>query len=154
MDPERKEDIFCMIASGKIGSAKVWEDDEFIAILDINPNTEGMTLVMPKRHYGSDAFDMDDAAYARLMMASKKVAKMLEKGLDVKRVAMVMEGMGIDHVHVKLYPLHGLSRKFEEKWSTEIKTYPKYEGFISTHLGPKANMDELKKLAGRILERQ
>ena len=45
------------------------------------------------------------------MAAAKKVAKILERGLSVKRVAMVMEGMGINHAHIKLYPLHGLKEK-------------------------------------------
>ncbi|MFI5205890.1 MAG: HIT family protein, partial [Candidatus Paceibacterales bacterium] len=37
--------IFCKIIKGEIGAAKVWEDDNFLAVLDINPNTKGMTLV-------------------------------------------------------------------------------------------------------------
>ena len=45
--------IFCKIAKGEIPSVKIWEDKKHIAILDINPNTEGMTLVIPKKHYES-----------------------------------------------------------------------------------------------------
>ena len=36
--------IFCKIANGEMPSVKIWEDEKFLAILDINPNTEGMTL--------------------------------------------------------------------------------------------------------------
>lgn len=105
--------IFCKIVEGKIDSAKIWEDDKFLAILDVNPNTEGMTLVLTKEHYDSYAFDMSEEAYNRFMLASRKVAKILEKGLNINRVAMVMEGMEINHAHIKLYPLHGVEEKFE-----------------------------------------
>lgn len=142
--------IFCKIAEGKIECAKIWEDDEFIAFLDINPNVKGMTLVIPKKHYDSYAFDMADDAYAKLMIATKEVAKLLDKKLGVKRTAMVMEGLGIDHAHVKLYPIYGLSGKFEEIWAKKKVFFKKYEGYITTQLGPKADMKELKELAEKI----
>lgn len=144
--------IFCKIASGEFDSAKIWEDKEHIAILDIMPNTKGMTLVLSKRHYDSYAFDMPDKAYSDLMIAAKKVAKMLEKGLGVQRVAMVMEGLGVNHVHIKLYPLYGLDEKFKEIWAPEKKFFDRYEGYISTQTGPKKELKELKKIAEEILK--
>lgn len=142
--------IFCKIAKGEIPAAKIWEDREHLAFLDINPNTKGMTLVITKEHYDSDAFSMPSKAYESLMLAAQKVAKLLEKKLDVKRVAMVMEGMGVNHVHIKLYPLHGLKDKFEETWTNETVFFDKYKGYVTTHLGPKADMAELNKLAEHI----
>lgn len=142
--------IFCKIAKGEIDSAKIWEDDKFLAILDVNPNTTGMTLVLPKEHFDSYAFDMPETDYQKLMLASKKVAKILEKGLEVKRVALVMEGMGVNHAHIKLYPLYGIGEKFEEIWAKDRLFFDKYEGYISTQLGPKADIQELKKLAEEI----
>lgn len=142
--------IFCKIANSEIDSAKVWEDNNYIAILDVNPNTKGMTLVLPKKHFDSDAFLMPDEDYKNLMLASKKVAEILKKGLTVNRVSMVAEGMGVNHVHIKLYPLHGVDEKFKEIWSKEKVFFDKYEGYISTQLGPKADMQELKKLAEEI----
>ena len=55
--------VFCKIASGEFDSAKIWEDDNFLAVLDLNPNVKGMTLVMPKKHFDSDAFLMPDKDY-------------------------------------------------------------------------------------------
>ena len=52
--------IFCKIVKGEIPSAKIWEDPNHMAILDINPNTEGMTLVLTKDHFDSDATDMPE----------------------------------------------------------------------------------------------
>ncbi len=144
--------IFCKIANGKIPSVKIWEDKKHIAILDIHPNVEGMTLVLTKRHYDSDATDMPNKDYIDLMIAAKKIAKLLEKKLRVKRVSIVMEGMGINHVHLKLYPLHGLDEKFKEMWAQDEIFFKKYKGYISTQLGPQKSLDELNKIAKKILE--
>jgi histidine triad (HIT) family protein len=144
------ECIFCKIINGEIDCAKIWEDEDFLAILDAMPNTKGMTLVLTKKHYDSYAFDMPEEMYSKFMSASKKVAKILENGLDVTRVAMVMEGMGINHAHIKLYPLHGVEEKFKEMWAKEKVFFDKYEGYISTQLGEKSDMNELKKLAEKI----
>lgn len=147
-----KECIFCKIVKGKIDSAKIWEDKEFLAILDINPNTRGMTLILTKQHYDSYIFDIPEDVYQRLMLASKKVVQILERGLNVKRIAIVMEGMGINHAHTKLYPLHGIDEKFKEMWAKEKIFFEKYEGYISTQLGPQVDISELKKLAQKIQE--
>ena len=144
--------IFCKIIEGKVPSAKIWEDKKHLAILDINPNMEGMTLILTKKHFDSDATDMPDENYKNLMIAAKRVAKLLEKKLNVKRVAIVMEGLGVNHVHIKLYPIHGLGEKFKETWAKKEVYFKRYEGYISTQLGPKKSSEELNKLAGRIRE--
>lgn len=143
--------IFCKIVKGEIPSVKIWEDKKHLAILDINPNTEGMTLVLTKQHYDSDATDMPDKDYKELMIASKKVAKIIEDKLKVKRVAIVMEGLGINHVHIKLYPIHGLDEKFKETWAKDKIYFNKYEGYISTQLGPQKSIDELNKIRDKII---
>ena len=142
--------IFCKIAKGEINSAKIWEDKNFIAILDINPNTNGMALVLPKKHFDSDAFLMPDEDYQELMTAVKKVTGILRKGLDVNRVAMVAEGMGVNHVHIKLYPLYGVEKEFKEIWAKEKVFFDNYQGYISTQLGPEAEIEDLNNLAEEI----
>lgn len=143
--------IFCKIASGSIPTVKLWEDDKHLAFLDMFPNTEGMTLVIPKAHFDSDATDMPDLNYSELMLAAKKVSKLLEKGLGAKRVAVVMEGLGINHVHIKLYPIHGLDTKFVETWAKDKIYFEKYEGYISTQLGPELPMEKRQMVADKIL---
>lgn len=145
-----EECIFCKIIRGEVPSYKVYEDESFLAILDVFPNTEGMTLVMPKKHFDSDVFEMPEEDYLQLMEVCKKVAKILEKGLNVKRVAMVMEGMGVNHMHVKLYPLHGLGQKFIEMEHPDKVYFEKYQGYITTQLGPKKNAEELERVAEKI----
>lgn len=145
-----KDCIFCRIVKKELPSHKIYEDKNFIAILDINPNTEGVALVITKKHYPSYAFDLPENVYRELMALTKKVAKLLDKKIKVKRTAMVMEGMGINHVHIKLYPLHGLKEKFKEIWAKERLFFDKYEGYISTKLGPRADSKKLEKLAKKI----
>ena len=145
--------VFCKIVKGEILSVKIWEDKNHIAMLDVNPNVKGMTLVLTKKHFDSYAFDMKDKYYSELMLASKKVAKLLEKRLKVKRVALVMEGLGVNHVHVKLYPIYGLDEKFKETWANDKIYFEKYEGYISTQLGPKKSVEELNEVAKEILRK-
>ncbi len=126
--------IFCKIVNREIPAAKIWEDENHIAILDINPNTEGATLVIPKKHLDSDATEIPDNEYSQLMLAAKKVAKLLKEKLHPEKVAIVIEGMEINHAHVKLYPI------YKEE----------YKGHISTQLGSQKTPEELNKLAENI----
>lgn len=142
--------IFCKISVGKIPCAKIWEDKDFIAILDINPNTKGMTLILPKERYDSYAFDMPEDIYNKFFIAAKKVSKILEKAFMTTRIALVMEGMGVNHAHLKLYPLHGVTEKFKEMWAKDKVFFEKYDGYISTQLGPQKDSKELNKLAEKI----
>jgi diadenosine tetraphosphate (Ap4A) HIT family hydrolase len=142
--------IFCKIVGGEVPCAKVWEDEEHLAFLDINPNTKGMTLVIPKKHFDSYVIDMEGEDYCKLMIATKKVAKLLDKKLNVKRTAIVMEGLGVNHAHIKLYPIYGLEEKFEEIWANEKVFFDKYVGYITTQLGPKVDIKDLDNLAKEI----
>jgi diadenosine tetraphosphate (Ap4A) HIT family hydrolase len=110
-----------------------------------------MTLVITKEHYDSDSTDMDDNSYSDLMLSVKKVVKILKRGLKVKRVAIVMEGLGVNHVHIKLYPIYGLEKEFEEIWAKDKIYFENYKGYISTQLGPQKTKEELEKTAKKIL---
>ena len=142
--------VFCKIALGEVPCANIWEDSEHLAFLDINPNVHGMTLVITKEHHPSYAFAMAEDAYARLLLASRHVSLMLDARLPVRRTAMVMEGMGVDHTHIKLYPLHGLKTDFGEMWGPKRAYFERYEGYISTLLGPEADPGALADLAARL----
>ena len=138
--------IFCKIVKGEIPSFKIYEDKDFIAILDLFPNTKGMALVLTKEHFDSYAADMEDDIYAKFFLSAKKISKLLDERLNVKRTALVMEGMGINHAHIKLYPLHGLESSFKEILSKDNVYFEEYQGYITTQLGPKASDEELTRL--------
>ena len=115
------------VVKGELPSYKVYEDDGYIAILDINPLTDGQTLVMPKKHIGSYVFDAPDDEIVGLLLAAKKVAKRMERGLGIKRLYLVFEGLDVDHLHAKLF------------------TKP-----LGMGLGARANNVQLEELAKRI----
>jgi diadenosine tetraphosphate (Ap4A) HIT family hydrolase len=142
--------IFCKIIESGNNSSLFWEDNDFVAFLDKYPNTKGQTLVLPKKHYDSDILKLDDSVYGKLLLAAKKVALILENGLPVKRVALVCEGMGINHAHVKLYPLHGLNDEFIAMHGTHRIYFEKYDGYLSTLLGPEASEKDLVNLATQL----
>jgi histidine triad (HIT) family protein len=142
--------IFCKIVSGDIPCAKVWEDENFLAFLDIKPIMKGMTLIMPKKHHDSYIFNEEDSTILELMKAGKKVAKKLESALGVSRVALVVEGAAVNHLHLKLYPLHGFKGDFNFSSQEKTPFFEKYEGYLLTQEGPKANLQELSELAEKI----
>ncbi|QKF81921.1 HIT family protein [Halarcobacter ebronensis] len=150
----KKNCIFCNIVEDNSKCHKVWEDENHLAFLSIYPNCEGVTVVIPKKHYSSYAFELEDKVLNNLILAAKKVALLLDKTFDdVSRTAMVLEGFGVDHVHVKLYPLHG-TQEYKNSWK-EIKSnkddyFDKYLGYISSHDSNRAKDEDLEKLAKKI----
>jgi diadenosine tetraphosphate (Ap4A) HIT family hydrolase len=144
------ETIFDLILKNKIPSWPIWEDANYLAFLTPFPNTPGATVVIPKKNPGGDLFKLSDEKITGLVMAATKVAKILEVALKVKRVAMVIEGTGVDHAHVKLYPLHGKLAGETNIWSSHTEFYPEYRGFLSTAEGPKMSDTELNKIQTKI----
>ncbi|MBQ7449703.1 MAG: HIT family protein [Paludibacteraceae bacterium] len=99
--------IFSRIIKGEIPSYKILEDEHFYAFLDINPLTEGHTLVIPKLEEPEEdyIFNLDDDTLAKMMVFAKKVAKAQKKALNCKRVGVAVLGMEVNHVHIHLIPL-------------------------------------------------
>lgn len=102
-----KNCIFCKIASGEVPSQKIYENESFIAILDIKPLTKGMSLVIPKKHVSSNFPDTDTQVLSEGIEVAQKVARVLQKALGTERVFLGIEGIEVDHLHFKLYPSHG-----------------------------------------------
>lgn len=107
--------IFTQIIERELPGYIVAEDDKHIAILDINPNTAGHTLCIPKQEVDK-IFDLSPSAYSDLMTFSYKVAQALEKAVPCKRVGMSVIGLEVSHVHVHLIPLQSMEDiQFENK---------------------------------------
>ena len=100
--------IFSKIVDGSIPCHKVYEDNDCLAFLDINPNSFGHTKKKKKREVDY-LFDLNDVEYNKLMNFSKKVANGLEKSVICKRVALSVVGLEVPHVHVHLIPLNSMS---------------------------------------------
>lgn len=148
--------IFCKIVRGDAPCYKIWENDKHLAFLSIFPNTEGFSVVITKEHYPSYAFENDDSVLKELILAVKKVAKILDNGLDdVDRTGMIFEGFGVDHLHAKLFPMHGTKER--SKWvpvhSDVDKYFERYEGYISSHDYDRADDSKLAELSEKIRKR-
>ena len=107
--------IFTKIINGEIPSYKIAEDDNFIAILDVNPNARGHTLCIPKQEVNK-IFDLDSDLYLGLMQFSRKIAISLEKTIPCKRIGMAVIGLEVPHTHVHLIPLNEMDEmRFQNK---------------------------------------
>lgn len=149
--------IFCQIVAGEMPCHKVWEDTKHLAFLSPFPNTDGFTVVITKDHHGSYAFEQDDEVLSGLILATKKVAKVLDNYFkDVARCGMFFEGYGIDHLHSKLFPMHGTADKdwMGQEHSKPDEFYENYPGYLSSHDYKRADDEKLSKLATEIRQSQ
>lgn len=113
--------LFTKIISGEVPSYKVAETDDFYAFLDINPNSKGHTLCVPKKEVNK-IFDLDEATYTALMQFSRRVALAIEKAVPCERIGMSVIGLEVPHVHVHLIPLHTMENArftHKEKLTTD-----------------------------------
>ncbi len=100
--------IFCKILNGEIPSNKVFENDNFIAILDAFPANEGHTLVIPKKHY-ENIFEIDEDTLKEGYAIAKKIATSIKKALNVKDINILqnngaLAGQTVNHFHIHIIP--------------------------------------------------
>lgn len=150
--------LFCRIASGVIRTRTIEEDEHYMAFLTIFPNTPGCTVVIPREHTPSYFVEANPATLAGLMDFSKRVANVLDAAFDdVGRTALVFEGYGVDHLHAKLFPMHG-TPKPGEPWrqiKSDINAWSDtYKGYISSHDCNTCSDDELDRVHAHILARK
>lgn len=100
--------IFCKIIRGEIPCFKVYEDSRVLAFGDINPISEGHTLVIPKNH-AQNLWDIPGEDLTAVHLASQKVALAIKEALEPAGVAVLqLNGRGVNqvvmHYHVHLMP--------------------------------------------------
>lgn len=98
------ETLFTKIINGEIQSYKVAEDAYSYAFLDINPNTKGHVLCVPKTAVDK-IFDLAEEDYQQLMSFSRRVALAMRTVISCKRIAMSVIGLEVPHAHVHLIPI-------------------------------------------------
>ena len=123
--------IFSKIIDGEIPCYKVAENDDFLAFLDINPNSIGHTLCIPKRGV-DDILDLDEMTYKNLMLFSRKVAKSIKQVIECKKVSISIIGLEVPHVHVHLIPINEMKdANFSNKVSLSISDFKETARLIS-----------------------
>jgi diadenosine tetraphosphate (Ap4A) HIT family hydrolase len=138
--------IFCEIVAGRIPSHAVFEDERHLAILDIFPTVTGQALVLPKAHVTSDVFALDEESHTALWAAARTVARRIVDRLGALRVCGVVEGMEVDHAHVKLYPIH----RVMAATATATIDQERYSGYLCTLHGARRPDEELARTARQI----
>jgi len=108
------ETLFSKIISGEISSYKVAEDDYCFAFLNINPNTKGHVLCIPKTPVDK-FFDLPESTYNQLMSFSRKVALAIRKVIPCKRIGISVIGLEVPHAHVHLIPLQSTEDAYFQK---------------------------------------
>lgn len=100
--------IFCKIVRGEIPSAKVYEDEKVLAFLDINPVSQGHTLVVLKEHV-DDIFEIEVDKFNRLAITLPKIAEAVKKSMQADGMNILLNnrrcsGQLVPHIHFHLIP--------------------------------------------------
>ena len=103
-----EQNIFARILRGELPAIKVYEDDQVLAFMDIMPQADGHTLVIPKTP-AVTLLDLPADAAAYIIQVVQKVAKAIEVGLDAKGMVLMQlsgaaAGQTVPHVHFHLIP--------------------------------------------------
>ncbi|MDC1371801.1 HIT family protein [Flavobacteriaceae bacterium] len=99
--------VFSKIISKEIPCYKIAENQDFIAFLDINPNSLGHTLCVPKIEV-DNFLDLEKKSYDKLMSFSRNVAFAIKQVVTCKRIGMSLIGLEVPHVHVHLIPISNM----------------------------------------------
>lgn len=121
--------IFCKIVKGEIPSAKVYEDDQVYAFLDLGQVTEGHTLVIPKQH-ARNIFDLPEETAAEIFRRVPKIAAGMKKALPLKGLNILnnneeIASQSVFHYHIHLIPRYTNKDDFGLKWADNANWYSK-----------------------------
>ena len=111
--------VFCRVADGRLPSAKVFENENFLAFMDIAPQTEGHFLLVTRAHYAT-MFEMPDELLAQALPLAKKLARAARDGLSVPGFNLLQNngeeaGQAVPHWHLHIIP---------RRWPGELPMSP------------------------------
>jgi histidine triad (HIT) family protein len=130
--------IFCKIIAAEIPCFRLYEDDDTLAFMDINPASEGHALVIPKEHF-PDVHEASDAAISSTVVTAKKIASAINKTLNPDGMNLLQCNGPAAAQSVLHFHMHVLPRRDGD----ELK--------LNWGLAP-GDMDAIGKLAERIRE--
>lgn len=119
--------IFCKMVKGEIPVYKIYEDDKVLAFLDINPDSDGHTLIIPKEHF-TDLDDINLDTLTSINQASKKIKKILEEKLGCIGLSLLQNNGSVQevkHYHMHLKPYYRDKKSIEMIKHSEFIKDPK-----------------------------
>ena len=108
-------DIFCRIIKGEIPSYKIYEDNEVLVIMDVNPRSNGHLLVIPKKHY-QDLFDIDQNTLNHILKVAKEMSNLLMDKLNCEGITLEQNNgisQEVTHFHLHIIPKYKQQKKLE-----------------------------------------
>ena len=100
--------VFTKIINRELPGRFVYEDDEVVAFLTIQPMTQGHTLVVPRAEIDQWQ-DLDEAVFGRVMSVAQLIGKVVCRAFDVQRAGVIIAGLEVPHLHVHVFPTRSLS---------------------------------------------
>lgn len=117
----QNDTIFGKIIRGEIPATKVYEDEQFLAFLDINPVTKGHTLLIPKTHY-TWIHEAPNTLIADIFVKAKELITAMRAGIPCDYVQIAVVGNEVPHFHIHLIP-----RKHDEDVAISRRPHIPYE---------------------------
>lgn len=108
--------IFCKIINGSIPSYTIYEDDVVKAFLDISPDSNGHTLIIPKKHY-LDIDSIDNDTLIHIMNVARDIKKLLESKLNIDGLTLIQNNgdvQEVKHYHLHLKPYYKNKQKIKD----------------------------------------
>lgn len=105
--------IFCKIINNEIPSYKIYEDELVLAFLDVNPDSNGHTLIVPKQHY-QDIDDIQEEVLNHIMKIAKKIKRLLQEKLNCEGLTLIQNNGDIQevkHYHLHLKPYYNTTKE-------------------------------------------
>ncbi len=105
--------IFCKIINKEMDATIVYEDNDVIAILDVNPLTKGHTLVIPKKHF-KNILDTPPKVFEKVMVKAQEIAKQYIDTYNMEGFNLIVNNnsvahQAVDHLHVHIIPRYDRS---------------------------------------------
>ena len=104
----RMASVFTKIINGELPGRFVYEDDEIVAFLTIEPMTQGHTLVVPRAEVDQWQ-DLDTKTLDRIMAVAQRIGRAVCLAFGTQRAGLIIAGLEVPHLHVHVFPARNLT---------------------------------------------
>jgi histidine triad (HIT) family protein len=131
--------VFARILRGEIPAHKVCEDAHTFAFMDVMPQADGHTLVIPK-HPAENLFDLPPEALAATILTTQRVARAVQKAFDAPGIMLVQlngapAGQSVFHIHFHIVPRHaGIDLRFHARDMADHKVLAEHAARVRAAL--------------------